>query len=532
MLKEKFRNTKSLLKLAWRGDRVKLPIWILSITMSLIFIILGNGTLNAEEMKSMASVAIASDGMRFMVAPISGHMLDHLGAFVLFRMSFLLAIIIGIMNIQLVIRHTRQNEENGCSELIASTVVGKNAPLTAALLLAFFTNLTLGVFIMIAFLLTDLPLSGTLIASFGFAGFGFLVASIAGLFGELSETSRGASGYSSMTLAVIYLINAFGNALGIPFEKYLGYESHPIVWFSPLGWIQQTYPFDKNVIWPLIPLLISTILIIFVSLVVIHYRDVGSGILPARKGRSAAKSWMLSPFGFAVKLQRPLLIGWMIPIIIFGLVFGSASQDYGSAIQETDLLKEALSQSDYSFLFMIIGVLTSIIAFYTLQSFFRIYQEEVKGLAEGILATPTRRSKYLLSHIMCSVFGSFLLLTSLTFAVLATTTGPGDQITLIKYTIQNGTALLFLLGIAIIVYGFVPKWSTTIAWGVLAISFVFGPFFGNILQLPDALLNISPFTHIGFHYSSDNWLVSIVLLASGVLLSLAGINGFTKRNII
>src|SRR5690625_5872328 len=55
-----------------------------------------------------------------------------------------LFVLAALMNIFLVIRHTRAEEQSGRAELIRASVTGRFAPLTASLLVAVITNLIAG----------------------------------------------------------------------------------------------------------------------------------------------------------------------------------------------------------------------------------------------------------------------------------------------------------------------------------------------------------------------------------------------------
>ena len=526
-----YTSTFKLFKLALKRDRITIPIWIFSTSIFVFLVTLANGSLSSEEMIQMVKSSVNNPGMRLMVSPISGHVIDHLGAFIFFRMSFLLAILVAAMNNQLIIRHTRQNEETGRSELIASTATGKRAPLSAAFLLAFVTNTLLSAGLAIALLANSLEFVDSITTSISYGLLGLFFAGIAAIASELSMSSKGAGGLASMALALTYLLNAAGNAMGVVAPNGMGYESHKLVWASPLGWVQQVRPYDFNNAFPLILLLLGAALMSCIAYMIVKHRDIGTGIIPAKMGRTDAKKWMLSPLGFAIKLQRPLLIGWMIPVVIFSLVFGAAAQEFGNVLQDTELLRNALKSAHNSFIYMMLGVMSCIISFYTLQSFMRVHHEEVKGLAEGILSTPLRRTTYILSHIACSFCGTIILLSTFVGILLTSLGSKGSISTFLLYALQNSCVVLLLLSIAILLYGFVPKWSSFLSWAVLSISMLTGPFLGAILQLPDEIKQLSPFTQFGFVYNGDQWPFALILVGLSIVLSVLGIKGFSSRSL-
>src|SRR5207253_1266407 len=86
------------------------------------------------------------------------------GAVVLFQGYAFTAVLAGLMSTFLVIRHTRTDEELGRAELVSSTPVGREAPITATLILGGAANLVLAVCVAAGFAATGLPGIGALTA--------------------------------------------------------------------------------------------------------------------------------------------------------------------------------------------------------------------------------------------------------------------------------------------------------------------------------------------------------------------------------
>jgi ABC-2 type transport system permease protein len=91
----------------------------------------------AAEREQYALVAATNLVARAFDGPMAG---TGLGAIVMTETFGLLAVLVGIMSVQAVVRHTRLEEETGRAELVGSAVVGRHAPLTAALVLTFSAN--------------------------------------------------------------------------------------------------------------------------------------------------------------------------------------------------------------------------------------------------------------------------------------------------------------------------------------------------------------------------------------------------------
>ncbi|PWS51293.1 ABC transporter permease, partial [Streptomyces sp. FT05W] len=137
-------GTRALLRFALRRDRVRLPVWILALFL---------GTLSAAgKFTSLYADPQARDSLTDTMASPAGlamtgprHYLDDytFGAMLGHQMLGFLAVLVGLMNVLVVTRHTRDEEETGRAELVRSAVVGRHAQLAAALGVAVVADLAL-----------------------------------------------------------------------------------------------------------------------------------------------------------------------------------------------------------------------------------------------------------------------------------------------------------------------------------------------------------------------------------------------------
>ena len=91
-------------------------------------------------------------------------------------------------------------------------------------------------------------------------------------------------------------------------------------------------------------------------------------------------------------------------------------------------------------------------------------------------------------------------------------------------------AVWVVTGVTITLYGLVPRLSS-LAWGVLGVCLVFGQL-GQILQLPQWMLDLSPFSHIPVVPAEDFTAVPLIVLAAIALgFVVAGLTGFGRRDV-
>ncbi|MTI95789.1 MAG: hypothetical protein FH749_09960 [Firmicutes bacterium] len=243
MKRHHFTGTSDLLRFILRRDRIRLCIWLVSITFCVVlFAISFVETLPTEADRMARAEFIQVPANVALTRP--GHGIDNYtyGAMIANELGFLTAVAIALMNIFLIARHTRAEEESGRSELIRAAVVGRYAPLTAALLVSLGANLVLGLAIATG-LLASMELSATGCIAFGgwLAALGIVFATITAAIVQLTQHTRAAKGFSGLVLGVAFALRAWGDI-----------GDGTASWFSPFGWGQATKPFVDERWWPLL----------------------------------------------------------------------------------------------------------------------------------------------------------------------------------------------------------------------------------------------------------------------------------------
>ena len=161
--------------------------------------------------------------------------------------------------------------------------------------------------------------------------------------------------------------------------------------------------------------------------------------------------------------------------------------------------------------FLAIGV-----AGYGIATALRLRSEESAGRAEVVLATPVSRWQWVGSHALIAALGSLWLLAVVGAAAglsagAVSSTGVGD---LLPAALATAPAVLVCVALTVLLFGLLPRWST-FAWGLLAVFVLLGEF-GALLSLPDWMLGLSPFDHLGSLPGGDanaGGLVALVLVA-------------------
>ena len=139
-----------------RQDRVRIPISIMSLLLITFSTAISFSRLyeNQQEKQAIAQTML-NPVMTAMVGPSEG--LDNYtnGAMLAHQMLLFTAIAVAIMNILLVAKHTRMEEEDGQVELIQAFPVGRLSNLSATVLVVCGTNVLLAFIIGFRLRLTD-----------------------------------------------------------------------------------------------------------------------------------------------------------------------------------------------------------------------------------------------------------------------------------------------------------------------------------------------------------------------------------------
>ncbi|MFD0852695.1 ABC transporter permease, partial [Actinomadura adrarensis] len=120
-------GTGTLLRFLLRRERSTLPWWLLGITFLFAFQSTGSQNLydTPQELAELRETMGANAAVVAMSGPVE--LLETIGGEVLFEIFAFMAIIAALMNMFLVGRNTRTEEETGRAELIRSARIGRRA---------------------------------------------------------------------------------------------------------------------------------------------------------------------------------------------------------------------------------------------------------------------------------------------------------------------------------------------------------------------------------------------------------------------
>jgi len=491
-------GTGALTKLAFRRDRIMLPAWVYLITVLVATTAYGLKKLypTAAARAQLVAAGGGNPALRFLYGRLNG---SSIGALTVWRYGVWAAIFGALMTIFIVIRHTRGDEEAGRLELVGSTVVGRQAALTAGLLTAVTANVAISVLLSIALPATGLPVSGSVTFALAIGASGLAFTGIAAVAAQLAAGVRGARGICLGVLGAAFMLRAIGDSAGPSGPSWL-------TWTSPLGWVELTRPFDGRQWWVLALPCAVLVAGVGTGYALAARRDLGAGLLSDRPGRPSASSLLRGPLSLAFRLQRGVLASWAGGVAFIFAASGAAAKGVGSLLGGSTQLRneftrlggQAAITNAYLAALMLLAGLGA--AGYATSAVLRLRAEETSGLAEPLLATAVGRIRWGLSHVVVAVFGTALLLavaglaTGLGYGLRAGSAGP-QAARMIGAAMAQLPASLVVAGVAVTLVGLLPRACVAGAWTVLG-AVVVVDLFGQVLQLSHWLLDISPFTHV------------------------------------
>jgi ABC-2 type transport system permease protein len=527
-----YAGTGALVRLALRRDRIMIPIWLVGFVLSassaasavVKLYPKGPELVKASEQFNSVSAIVALYGKIYDPSNPGGLALVKLGG--------LGSVFVALMSILLVVRHTRAEEETGRQELLGATVVGRRAPLTAALIVAIGTNVVLAVLTGLSLVAGGLDTDGSFAFGAAWGGVGIVFAAIAAVTAQLTSTGRAATGLASLVLGAVYVLRAIGDTAG---PNGPGWAT----WLSPIGWGQQFHWYAGERWWVLALMLGLAVIVVPIAYALVARRDLGAGLFPDRPGRATAAPSLRSSLALAWRLQRGVLYAWAAATAVLAFVLGNVAtnlQGFMDSPQTQEILTKlgGAKALEDAYLSATLGFAAVAVSAYGIQAASRLRGEESALRAEPLLAAGTTRTRWVLSHVAVALGGTAALLlivgvvAGVTYGARAGDMGRAGGV--IGGALAQLPATWVLTAITMAAFGIAPR-IAAVGWSALGAFVVLGVV-GPLFPLNQTVMDISPFVHSpklpGGVFSATP---VIALTGVAVLLLAAGLAGFRRRDV-
>ncbi|MFJ9631518.1 ABC transporter permease [Streptomyces sp. NPDC101175] len=515
-------GTGALLRFNLRRDRVVIPAWV-AVTALLVLSL--PGSLKSvystpAERADLARQMLTNSSLRATYGPVFS---DSLGGLTAWRIGGYAAVLAGIMSLIVVVRHTRDEEESGRQELVSSAMVGRRAPLTAALLTAFVANLALALLITAG--MAGQGAAGALALGLGIGGVGMVFATLAAIVAQFTDSGRLAKGLTGGLLGAAFVLRAVGDSASSD-------ASSPLTWLSPIGWLENLRPYASERWWVLALFAAAACVQGLLAYELAGRRDVGMSFLPARPG--PARGRLGTAGALAWRLQRGAVLGWSLGFLAAGVAFGGITKGAADLVGDNAKTREIIERMgghagiEDAFLATMVGMFGMLAALYTVSSVLRLHGEETGGRAEPILANAVGRLRWAAGHLTIAFAGAaWIMLLSGLGLTLGYGAEPGPILTACLVQLP---AVWTLGALAVLLHGLSPRLSPA-SWAAAGLALLLG-WIGPALNLPQAVLDLSPFGHLPKLPGGEvTWAPPAVLMAITAALVATGLTGLRRRDL-
>ncbi|EMY34940.1 exporter of polyketide antibiotics [Arthrobacter crystallopoietes BAB-32] len=530
-----------LLRVQARRDRVTLPIWILGLGLLGFAIASAVATQFGSEAERAAIIVVAAANPAFLFIRGLPDGTDP-GAFVFFQAYAFTAVLAGLMSTLLVVRHSRADEELGRAELVGSMPLRRSAPLLATLLLALAANLLLAAAVAGGYVLGGLDAAGSWITGLAVGAVGFFFTGVAALLAQAMPTGRAANGAAAALVGLAYLVRGIGDAFGTPDASLLRAEPAWPSRLSPIGWGQRSRPFTDADPAPLLWLALLGLALCAAAVLVRERRDLGASLLADRPGRASAGPSGRSLAGLAWRLQRGTILGWAVGAAVLGTFSGALGPMLADAVAGNQALAQLIERlvpgiqanTVDVFVTALLGITGVLAAAAGVQAMLRLRAEEEEGRLEILLALPRSRARWFGTNLAIAALSVLAVALAGGLAAALSDTLAGDSTParrfwlLIASALAHVPAALVIVGLAALAFAVLPRLSVPLGWGILAAALILGQF-GDLLQLPGWIQDLSPFRHSSAMPVEDFAAAPALTMAAAVVLLALGATLLLRR---
>ena len=533
-MKEKFARWNILfiqyLKLDWK----KIIVWILGLGLfAAAFIPVfeemakGDGLIGMYE--TLQNPAMTSIVGPTPVKRASDYTLGAMYAHEMLLFSSLFAMTISILH---VIGHTRKEEDLGLTELVRSFHIGRQANSLSVIIQTIFINLLLGLFVagvMMSFGAATISAKGSFLFGASIFVAGIMGGGIALVMAQIMPVSSAATGSSLGIMGLLYIIRAGTDITNINLSM-----------LNPLGWTYLTYPFTENHLRPIIYALLLTTILIIIAFSLEGARDMGSGYLPEREGRANAKKSLLSVPGLFIRLNKGIIISWLVTFLILGIAYGAIYGDMESFLESNEMMKQMFTYSgvtiEESFTATIMMVMAALVTILPIAIVNKLFSEEKNLYLNQIYGTKVNRSQLYFTRILVGTFAGLIgiLLAGGGLGGTAISVMKDSSMDLLDFIAISYNFLptvLFFTGLAALVLGWIPTLGKVV-YVYLAYSF-FLAYFQGILDLPEWFLKTAPYGWLPqMPIESFDLKIFMIIIGLSSLLIIIGYLGYNIRDMV
>ena len=361
-------------------------------------------------------------------------------------------------------------------------------------------------------------------------------AAVGAVASELMPTRSRATGLTVAVFAAAFMVRALGDATA---------SAHWLVYLSPLGWVEQLRPLaGPQPLW-LLPI-VGLVTVCAAATVLLADRDLGASRLADKDTAAPRLALLGSPGRLALRLSWGTIASWLAVTVVAGLLYGSLARSTGEAFASSSMLRKFTGKLTHLmqrqlqlagtrvFAGVVFLILMTLIMAYVASAMGRVREDEAEGYVDNLVVRSISRQRWLAGRagLILAVLVIAGLLGGLAFWAAAASQHAGLTFSeLLQAGLNSAAPAALLLGIGVLAFGFVPRLTAVICWGLLAWAFLLD-MLGSAVKVNHWLMDTSLLYHPALAPAvSPSWRIAGTYLAIGCATALLGGWRFTRRDL-
>lgn len=532
-------KTGTLLRFNLRADWAKIAIWLICIAGLVLAVGFKFDSIYGSD-SALATIKVTLN---------SASMVALLGAFDLptqptvaqvfgSEMLIFTSFVVIAMNFALGIAKTRGEEDRGMTEMLRARAIGRQSALASAAFELLIVNGLMTLILGGGLMLADIPgasVAGDWALSLGLGLNGLAFGMVGLLVAQLANNHSSATIFAYMLFLAAYIVRMMTDVANPDYS-----------WWSPLGWLEKTQPYIDNNWWALLPMIVLAGASWLLAVGLVSRRDLGSGLIATHPGKRRASAFLGSPLALIWRLNRTMIICWLIGSAVLGATYGSIFSSIGDVMKSNPTIQTVFGSAAVhsanhmvilNYTAIILLVIAALATIPAIQLATSLKRDERRGWLELMYAHQVSRTNIYFSGVMTAISVGLLtfwagacgliLTGNATLSHVAERVGQPE----FWHAMVVGIPIVVLLtAVALLLTGLLPK-LTVLAWLVLGYGFL-SVYMGALLKLPDWAKQLTPFDwQPKVPVSQLDWGAFWLTLGAAVILIVVGWIGYQKRDL-
>ena len=357
-------------------------------------------------------------------------------------------------------------------------------------------------------------------------------AAVGALTSQVAATRRRATQLAGAVLAAALAVRVLAAATGTP---------DGVWWATPFGWIGFLHEADaaRGAVFAAFAVLLVVLL---AAAFTFARRDLHAGLVSADERSVEGARTVGGQVGLATRLTGLATLGWAAVLAAVAFVFTVLTDDFVAVVADLPEATAFVEQMGYTamhtpegFVALVLGLFLFVgVALFAAAQAAAIREEEASWRIEHLLARPVGRVRWLTTRTLAAAVGLVVLAVAVGVAVWAATALGGTALA-VGDALLAGVNLIpaawLFLGLGILVFGLAPRLTGPLAFGVVIAAYLLD-FVGPLLELPDVVLDASPFRHLAeVPVAGLDVTAALIMLLIGTLAAVLGIALFRRRDL-